>query len=164
MPLGYIQPTDGLARELREVAHDATALAAALQTGVNFELPPDFPKEQLLEIAGSLAQLPNGTAEGCRAALEYARNRLPAIWREHVLSEEIDLPADADAHPQVLRNSLIDERLRHLIASTTTALDEAASNAVSGGALGSHQRVKIGLCLRSPVVINQCGKIHVLKS
>jgi DNA-binding SARP family transcriptional activator len=124
VPLGYIQPTDGLARELREVAHDATALAAALQTGVNFELPPDFPKEQLLEIAGSLAQLPNGTAEGCRAALEYARNRLPAIRREHVLSEEIDLPADADARPQVLRNSLIDERLRHLIASTTTALDE----------------------------------------
>ena len=54
MPLGYIQPTDGLARELREVAHDATALAAALQTGVNFELPPDFPEEQL-QIAGSLA-------------------------------------------------------------------------------------------------------------
>ena len=56
MPLGYIQPTDGLARELREVAHDATALAAALQTGVNFELPPTSPRSSFSK---SLAHLRN---------------------------------------------------------------------------------------------------------
>jgi hypothetical protein len=125
MPLSYGQPEAGLARELREVARDAIALETALTTGLNFELPPDFPRHQLVEITKSLAQLPSGTAEGSRPALEYARNRIPAIRREHVLSEELDFPvSDPDAAPQVVRGALIDERLRHLIASVTTALDE----------------------------------------
>jgi hypothetical protein len=125
MPLAHTQPPEALLRELHEVAHDACALMASLTTEINFPLPPDFPKDQLLDISRSLAQLPIGTAEGCRAPLEYARNRLPAIRREYVLSEELDGPTNnADATPVVLRNSLIDERLRHLIASVSTALDE----------------------------------------
>ncbi len=124
MPLEYSQPEPGLARELREVARDANALIAALTRELNFELPRDFPKAQLLDICRSLAQLPDGTAEGCRAALDYARNRLPTIRREHILSEELDVPTrDAHAAPPVLRNSLIDERLSRLITSVTTALD-----------------------------------------
>jgi hypothetical protein len=125
MPLSHSQPDPGLARELREVARDAVALESALTTGLNFELPPNFPRDQLVEMTRSLAQLPSGTGEGCQAALAYARNRLPAIRREHVLSEELDTEAsDPDATPAVVRGAFIDERLRHLIASVTTALDE----------------------------------------
>ena len=114
-----------MARELREVAHDAGELAAAITTDLNFELPPEFPKEQLLNIIQSLSELPEGTTEGCWPALEYARDRLPSIRREYVLSaEQSTAEQDPDASPQVLRNSWIDLRLRHLIASTTTALDE----------------------------------------
>ena len=124
MPLSYGQPESELARELREVARDAGALEHALET-LNYELPATFPEEQLIQIARSLAQLPSGTAEGCYPALLYARNRLPAIRREHVISEELDVQAaDADAAPVVVRGTFIDERLRHLIASVTTALDE----------------------------------------
>jgi Leucine-rich repeat (LRR) protein len=124
MPLPYNQPETELARELREVARDAIALEGAL-AGLNFELPSDFPRSQLVEICQSLAQLPSGTGEGCHPALAYARNRLPAIRREHLISEELDLPAtEIEAAPPVVRGELIDERLRHLIASVTTALDE----------------------------------------
>ncbi len=124
MPLQFGQPETGLARELREVARDATALEHAL-AATNYELPSDFPVDQLVQIAQSLAQLPFGTAEGCNPALSYARNRLPAIRREHVVSEELDFGvADPDAAPAVVRGAFIDECLRHLIASVTTALDE----------------------------------------
>jgi hypothetical protein len=64
MALEYTQPHEELARELREVARDATALIDALTKGLNFDFSPDFPKDQLIEIARSLAQLPGGTAEG----------------------------------------------------------------------------------------------------
>jgi hypothetical protein len=110
-------------RELREVARDAIALTEPLTKPLNFALPPDFPKDQLVEICRSLAQLPDGTAEGSRPALEYARNRLPAIRRAHVVSEELDV-SRGDVPPPVLRGSLIDHRLTSLIASVTTALDE----------------------------------------
>jgi hypothetical protein len=125
MALKYTQPHSGLERELREVARDAAALINALTTERNFDFSPDFPKNQLIDIARSLAQLPSGTAEGSRPSLEYARDRLPAIRRAHILSEELDLSrSDADTAPPVLRGALIDQRLRDLIASVTTALDE----------------------------------------
>jgi hypothetical protein len=84
MPLNHSAPDEGFMRELREVARDAVALNEPLAKPLNFlnfELPPDFPKSQLIDICRSLAQLPDGTAEGSRPALEYARIRLPAIRR-----------------------------------------------------------------------------------
>jgi formylglycine-generating enzyme required for sulfatase activity len=123
MPLNHGPPDEGFMRELREVARDAIALSEPLTKPLNFGLPPDFPKDQLVDICRSLAQLPHGTAEGSRPALEYARNRLPAIRRVHVLSEELDT-SKGDVPPPVLRGALIDLRLRDLIASVTTALDE----------------------------------------
>src|SRR5712671_3460006 len=123
MPLNHGPPDDGFMRELREVARDALALNEVLTKPLNCDLPSDFPKKQLVDICRSLAQLPDGTAEGSRAALEYARNRLPAIRRAHVLSEELDV-SKGDLPPPVLRGALIDQRLRDLIASVTTALDE----------------------------------------
>jgi len=123
MPLSHDAPDEGFMRELREVARDAIALNEPLTRQLNFDLPQDFPKSQLIDICRSLAQLPDGTAEGSRAALEYARNRLPAIRRVHVLSEELDT-SRGDLPPPVLRGALIDQRLASLIVSVTTALDE----------------------------------------
>src|SRR5258705_1466762 len=123
MPLSQDAPDEGFMRELREVASDVIALNESLTNPLNFDLPRDFPKSQLIDICRSLAQLPDGTAEGSRAALEYARNRLPAIRRVHVLSEELDT-SRGDLPPPVLRGALIDQRLASLIVSVTTALDE----------------------------------------
>jgi hypothetical protein len=131
MALKYTQPNAGLERELREVARNAVVLINALTTERNFEFSPDFPKDQLVDIALSLAQLPSGTAEGSRPSLEYARDRLPAIRRAHILSEELDVSrSDADTAPPVVRGALIDQRLSDLIASVTTALDEYIREAV----------------------------------
>lgn len=125
MALEHSKPEEGLARELREVARNADALIEALTKGLNFKLPPDFPAGQLLDIARSLSEVPTGTAGGCRYLLEYGRSRLPAIRRAHVVSEELDFSTNvADAPLLVVRGTLIDQRLRDLIASVTTAFDE----------------------------------------
>ena len=124
MPLKYIEPEGELARELRAVARDAEALENVLTQNLNIRIPDDFPKAQLVEIVRALARLPNGTAEGCLTSLEYARNRLPAIRRAHIISEEIDTSAEAEETPSLVRGELVDQRLRDLITSVTTALDE----------------------------------------
>src|ERR1700722_480071 len=126
MPLRYTRPDEGLYRELREVARDALALEESLTIGLNYELPSDFPRDQLLDIVRSLAQLPGGTAEGCHPALLYARNRLPAIRREHLIIEDPFQVTDDDddAVPPLVRGDFLDGQLRLLIASVTTALDE----------------------------------------
>jgi Leucine-rich repeat (LRR) protein len=125
MRLQYIRPNESLARELREVARDASALIDVLTKDLNVPLPSTFPKSQLLDIGRSLAELPHGTAAGCRPLLQYARDSLPAIRRAFLLSEEVDLPtASSDVPPPVTRGTFIDRHLRDLIASVTTALDE----------------------------------------
>jgi hypothetical protein len=124
MPIKYSKPENDLGRELSEVARDAKALRDVLNQNLNVGLPPDFPKDRLLELTQSLAELPDGTAAGCRAALEYARNRLPAIRRAHVIIEDDEKKSDTDTAPPLVRGALIDLRMRDLIASVTTALDE----------------------------------------
>jgi hypothetical protein len=123
MPLNHDAPDEGFTRELREVAREADALREALTKSIDLNLPADFPKEVLVQICHALAQLSDGTIEGNRSTLEYARNQLPAIRREHVKSEELNL-SNSDVPPPVLRGALIDQRLTALIASVTTALDE----------------------------------------
>jgi hypothetical protein len=73
-------------RELHEVASDAVVLADELAKANR--LPSDFPAAQLLELLTELQKLPDGTAEGCRQPLEYARTRLPAIRRRFIQTEE----------------------------------------------------------------------------
>ena len=87
MALERIRPDEALDRELRDVSRDALTLLEFLRAP-NIALPDTFPSNQLGEICQSLGDLPRGTAEGCRTPLEYARVRLPAIRREHILSEE----------------------------------------------------------------------------
>ncbi len=122
MALEHTRPPESLAIELREVARDANALVEVFNRGFNFPLPSEFPKDQLIDICKSLVQLPEGTAEGCRAPLDYARHRLPAIRREYILSEE--LSARTESAPALTRGETLDLRLGTLISSVTTALDE----------------------------------------
>ena len=84
MPIPPGPPADGLEHELEEVRAKAQALKQALMDGAgpNAPLPPEFPRAALLDIAAALANLPAGTAEGCKPVLTRARLRLPAIRRE----------------------------------------------------------------------------------
>jgi Leucine-rich repeat (LRR) protein len=122
MTLEHTRPPGSLAIELREVARDAGALMEVLNRGFNFPLPTGFPEDQLKDICKSLQQLPEGTAEGCGASLDYARDRLPAIRREYILSEE--LSSSGESTPALTRGEALDLKLGTLISSVTTALDE----------------------------------------
>ncbi len=123
MALGHVPPDETLNRELLDVARDSDALSAYLRAPN--AIPDTFPGSQLVAICQSLGGLPDGTAEGCRVPLEYARVRLPAIRREHILSEDHVGPlADPDAAPPLLRGMGLDRLLKDLIAAVTTALDE----------------------------------------
>lgn len=121
MSLTFDKPSEALAAELAEVAAAARELLDALDVRLNVPLPPEFPKAQLADICKSLIQLPLGTAEGCRTPLEYSRNRLPAIRREHIRIGE-GTP-NQDEH-SLTRGTAIDNRLAHLISAVSTALDE----------------------------------------
>lgn len=124
MALRRDPPNEALARELADVARDADALSEALRAP-NQILPETFPTPQVIAICRSLAELPEGTAEGCRAPLEYARVRLPAIRRAHILgADQAPLPQHEDEAPPPIRGMGLDRLVRDLIASVTTALDE----------------------------------------
>lgn len=121
--LTYTTPPPSLMIELREVAADARNLGSELARA-NL-LPSDFPLQQMQELLTGLQALPDGTAEGCRHPLEYARSRLPAIRRAFIHTEEQSQPADADPNspPSLTRGMVIDQRLGTLVNSVTTALD-----------------------------------------
>ncbi len=120
MALKYKKPNAELLRELDSVSQDALNVISAV-TELNF-LPDDFPAAALVDICETLSDLPNGTAEGCRVPLEYARGRIPAIRRKHFLVEDVALLESDD--PSLLRGMSLDRRLSELIASIATALDE----------------------------------------
>ena len=123
MALRHGPPNEALNRELRDVSRDSDALSEFLRAPN--AIPDSFPSSQLVAICQSLGGLPQGTAEGCRVPLEYARVRLPAIRREHILSEDRIPPlADPDAVPPLVRGMGLDRLLKDLIAAVTTALDE----------------------------------------
>ena len=86
MALRHVPPDEALNRELLEVSRNSDALLQFLRAPN--AIPETFPSSQLVEISQSLRDLPQGTAEGCRTPLEYARVRLPAIRREHILSDD----------------------------------------------------------------------------
>ncbi|MFC2969477.1 OST-HTH/LOTUS domain-containing protein [Acidimangrovimonas pyrenivorans] len=123
MALKYNKPNAALRQELVSVSQAATEVISAINEQ-NF-LPDDFPTASLIDICTTLSDLKNGTAEGCRAPLEYARGRVPAIRRNHFLVEDPNEAAGAPSgEPALLRGMSLDQRLSELIASITTALDE----------------------------------------
>src|SRR5215475_4651806 len=124
MALDHTKPPESLLRELEEVAHAAQALVEVMERGLNFPQPPDFPADQLTDICKSLMRLPEGTAEGARSPLDYARHRLPAIRRQYVLSEGV---TPRDAEPSLTRGASLDQKLTALMTAVSTAFDEYRS-------------------------------------
>ncbi len=122
--LGYSRPPDSLMEELEEVARDSIALSNEIAKANH--LPKDFPAQQLLELLKQLIELPKGTAEGCKTPLQYARQRIPAIRRSYIITEQKSAKQDTggDEPPPLTRGMAIDKRLTALIGSIATALDE----------------------------------------
>lgn len=120
MPLQHTSPAPILATELDEVASNAQELIEVLRRGLNVPLPPEFPRDQLIDICVTLVQLREGTAEGCRAPLEYARKRLPSIRGVHIATDRAQGGGDA---PLLVRGTRLDQKLAALISSVSTALD-----------------------------------------
>lgn len=120
--LPYKKPPTAIARELEEVADRARMFQQAVRD-FNVPLPPEFPRSQLLAIAQALIDLPNGTAEGCRTPLWYARERLSAIRKSHFVQEDTAPgAADLDRAPPIKRESSLDEMLGRLMYSISTAI------------------------------------------
>ena len=78
MTLRLGPPPPELARELEQVRAHARALAAYIRSA-NAPFPEDFPKADILAITAEMAELPDGTAQGCLPSLEYADMRLADI-------------------------------------------------------------------------------------
>jgi internalin A len=128
MALEHDAPDETLNRELTAVSQDSAALLEYLRAPN--ALPNTFPLSQLVELCQSLSDLPEGTAEGCREPLVIARERLPAIRREHIPSEDQNWPlADEDEMPPPLRGGGLDRLVLNLLGAVTTALYEYRSQA-----------------------------------
>ena len=125
MSLGYKRPPQKLMRELEEVAASADALGLLVNVArPNIQLDR-FPVKELSALCSLIAILPQGTAEGCREPLIYARKRISSIRRERIAMQSIDSSsAEQERPPPLSRGDSLDERLVHLIGSISTALDQ----------------------------------------
>ena len=122
MPIGYDTPPNELAVELEEVRADATVLASVFDQ-LNAPLPESFPKQAVIDIASGLRQLPDGTARGCLRPLNEAQAQLAAIRSQHIEHEASFQPNQET--PPLFRGEPVDQRLRALMSSVSTALQTA---------------------------------------
>ncbi len=130
MPLPYGPPNKQLARELGQVAIEATNLSDVLD-GSNVSLET-FPTDSLKALCHALIGLTEGTAENCRPPLELARNVLPQIRRQYFAleEEESEHPAARDEMPpQLYRGMSLDQHINLLLSAVATALDEYRTQA-----------------------------------
>src|SRR3954466_9168507 len=123
MALIYTAPTPELAVELNEVRADAAVLADVFSQ-LNAPLPEDFPKDAVLELAAALHALPNGTARGCLRPLNEAQSQLATIRSQHIRHDHPEEGWDVD-RPPLFRGEPVDQRLRGLMSSVSTALQTA---------------------------------------
>jgi Leucine-rich repeat (LRR) protein len=124
MPLPYSAPPPDLAVELSEVRADASALVDFFRQ-LNTPLPENFPKNAVLEIANALRELPDGTARGCLRPLSESQSQLAAVRSQHILHEDLGSVDQNENSPSPLRGEPIDQRLRNLMSSVSTALQTA---------------------------------------
>ena len=122
MTLEYTLPPESLKIELDELSRVSLELIDAVKT--SNVIGENFPKHQLLEIAGALCNLNNGTAEGCRVPLEYARVRLPAIRREYFRTPSSKDNVWLEETVAPVRGMKLDASLGTVIAAVSTTLDE----------------------------------------
>lgn len=113
-------PPPELARELEQVRSRARALADYLRSA-NAPLPEDFPRADILAIAAEMAELPDGTAQGCLSPLEYADTRLADIRSLHFSTIMALHPLDVDHPPTLTREEGLDRDLSGLMVAVATA-------------------------------------------
>ncbi|WP_156527994.1 hypothetical protein [Bradyrhizobium stylosanthis] len=123
MALPYSAPTPELALELDEVRADALALAEIFSQ-INAPLPKEFPREAVVELASALHKLPSGTAKGCLRPLTEAQAQLAAIRSQFIRHDHFEETLETDA-PPLFRGEPIDQKLRSLMSSVSTALQTA---------------------------------------
>lgn len=128
MALPYTAPPPELAVELDEVRSDALALVEILSQ-INAPLPKAFPREAMVELASALHKLPLGTARGCLRPLGEAQSQLAAIRSQFILHDHLE-QIPQDEIPPLLRGEPLDQRLRSLMSSVSTALQTANRLAV----------------------------------
>jgi hypothetical protein len=129
MALLHGAPPPELAIELSEVRADATLLAEALKQ-VNAPLPDSFPKLAVIEVANALRELPDGTARGCLRPLSEAQSQLAIIRSQHIVHDDHADSKVSQDHPPLFRGEPVDQKLRSLMSSVSTALQTASRLAV----------------------------------
>jgi len=117
--LTFGPPPPELARELERVRARAQALADVVNS-INV-LPEDFPKSDLQAITAQLAELPEGTGQGCLRALDYADTRLSEIRSQHISPDPTAAPPAGESPPPLARDEGVDRELGGLIADVATA-------------------------------------------
>lgn len=113
-------PPPELARELEQVRSRARALSDYLRSA-NAPLPDDFPKADILAIAAEMAELPDGTAQGCLSPLEYADTRLADIRSLHFPVATPSQTSNGHHAPTLARENGLDRHLSGLMVSVATA-------------------------------------------
>lgn len=124
MALSYVAPTPELAIELSEVRADAAALVQVF-VQLNAPLPDSFPKEAVIEVASALQQLPDGTAHGCLRPLNEVQSQLAAIRSQHIVHDDHSNLTSEQERPPLFRGEPVDQKLRALMSSVSTALQTA---------------------------------------
>lgn len=124
MPLNYSAPSPELDVELNEVRSDAAALSELFKY-LNTPLPDSFPKAAILELANGLQALPDGTARGCLRPLTEAQAQLATIRSQYVIHEVRTELRTSEAEPPLFRGEPLDQKLRNLMSSVSTALQTA---------------------------------------
>jgi hypothetical protein len=113
-------PPPELARELEQVRSRARGLSDYLRSA-NAPLPEDFPKADILAIAAEMAELPDGTAQGCLSPLEYADTRLADIRSLHFSADVPPHLLTGDHPPALTREEGLDRDLSGLMVAVATA-------------------------------------------
>jgi Leucine-rich repeat (LRR) protein len=113
-------PPPELARELEQVRSRARGLSDYLRSA-NAPLPEDFPRADILAIASEMAELPDGTAQGCLSPLEYADTRLADIRSLHFSAIMPPHVLNGDHPPALTREEGLDRDLSGLMVAVATA-------------------------------------------
>jgi hypothetical protein len=113
-------PPPELARELEQVRARAQLLAAYIGSA-NAPIPEDFPKADILAITAEMAELPDGTAQGCLPSLEYVDMRLADIRSLHFPAIGPTHAPTSDQHPALTRDEGLDRDLSGLMVAVATA-------------------------------------------
>lgn len=127
MALDYVRSNTRLTLELDQVSKEATRVAETLR-GINL-MPHSFPVEAMTEICISLANLTNGTAEGCVEPLNFARHMLPLVRRDHFYIEGEEPEPNGEDDIYFTREHMLDQAITRLYVAVGTALDEYRSQA-----------------------------------